>query len=204
MKKIIILILLLCPYLTDAQVRHNSLKFIYINHSSDTPVSELTEYLKRNYKDAKNHDWPLIIYLSNMGRPFIAVAGISSVDYDDEFSELIGELQEKRYHEVDPKSDVEHIVELFNEYDFINDYGSPKFDSMTWSFYVNNEYWKLGYNELVIAQLYYVLNIASLPQDFLNLQICYSGEDELEYDEECPFGTKNLCPSLSAFELIKF
>lgn len=204
MKKLLIAILMSLSVAVTAQnARQNTLKFIYVYHNSDTPVSELCKTLNDAFADARNHQIPTVIYLSYLDRPYVATAGMGEADVEA-FGNIISELQEERYHPVDPQSDLENLVEIFNNHDFMSENGRPRFTSMNWSFFVNQDYWNAGYNEQIIAKLYYILELASLPDGYLRFQVYYSGEEEFVYDKDAPFGVKDLCPELNTIELIKF
>lgn len=204
MRRLLILILSLFCTLSSAQnFGQHSLKFIYVYHGSDTPVAELCKTLNNAFRDARNYGFPTIIYLANINKPFIATAGIGEADVAG-FENIISRLQEKRFHEIDPQSDVEKIMALFNKYDFLSDDGTPKYSSMNWTFYVNQSFWDANYNELIIARLYYALDLGSLPSDFLRFQIYYSGTEDFKYNRDYPFGRKDLCPELKTIELVKF
>lgn len=204
MKKLLALLMILsCGILSAQDSRQNSLRFIYIYHTPDTPVAELCRTLTNSFNDARNYHLPTIMYLAYMDSPYIATAGMGT-DNVEAFERIINRLQEKRFHPIDTNGDLKKLIELFDEHDFLTDWGTPKYESMYWSFYVNQEYWDANYNELIISKLYYALELGTLPADFLRFQIFYSGTEEFHYDKEYPFGQKNLCPELKTIELIKF
>ena len=204
MKKLLALLMILsCGILNAQDSRQRSLRFTYIYHTPDTPVAELCQTLTNAFNDARNYNLPTIFYLAYMDTPYVAIAGMGKNDVEG-FEKIINRLQEKRFHSVDPSGDLKKLIELFDEYDFLTEWGVPKYESMYWSFYVNQEYWDANYNELIIAKLFYALDLGTLPDDFLRFQIFYSGTDEFHCDKKYPFGQKNLCPELKTIELIEF
>jgi hypothetical protein len=75
---------------------------------------------------------------------------------------------------------------------------------MTWQFYINQEFWISGYNEQIIANLYYCLDLDRLPDEYLHLMLYYSGESAFEYDAQMPFGRKGLCDNLIKLEILNY
>lgn len=204
MRYLLVSILMLFSLIVNAQdARQNTLKLIYIYHTPNTPVAELCVSLSNAFNDARNYGIPTIFYLASMDNPYIALAGMGETAVE-EYEIIINRLQERRFHSIDPHSDVERLIEMFNDCDFLADTGRPKYNSMIWSFYVNQDYWDANYNEQIIAKLYYALELGKLPSDYLHFQVYYSGTDEFHYDTESPLGDKIYCPELKSLELIKF
>lgn len=204
MRKLIFVILALVSISAAAQGNLNdNLTFIYINHTTDTPVQMLCERLDNEFKSAKRFNKPLIIYLANGKNSYIAKVGVDKAD-TDAYDNIIRALQERRFHNVAPKTDVLNIIDIFNHNDFLTEEGSLKYKSMTWEFYINQEFWDANYNEQIIARLYYALDLANFRDDFLHLMIYYSGEEEFVYDIEAPFGEKNLCKNLTKLEILNY
>ncbi len=182
------------------------LVFTYIAHSTETPVVQLCNELRAQFDFARNYRVPTVFYLSNMKMPLIAKIAVGNEEDDVEtFDRIIKELQERRFHSVDSKEDVNQIISLFNQYDFIDDNDTPKYKEMEWNFFIDQAFWDLKYNEKIIATLYYALDIENLSSDFLRLRVYYSGEDdELIFDETAPYGLKNISPNINIFDRLKF
>lgn len=204
MRKLIFVILSLVSISAAAQGNlDDNLTFIYINHTTDTPVQMLCNRLDDEYKSAKRFNKPLIIYLANGRNSYVAKVGVDNADADA-YDNIIRALQERRFHNLDPRTDVLNIVDIFNAIDFLNENGKLKYESMTWEFYINQDFWDANYNEQIIARLYYVLDLAKQPDDFLHLMVFYSGDEEFVYDIEAPFGMKNLCGNLTKLEILNY
>ena len=204
MRKILLFCLLLLGVAASAQEAVDSeINFIYIHHTTDTPVQTLCKRLETEFKDAKRFDRPLIIYLANAETPYVATVGIDGVDQKG-FDNIIYALQEKRYHPIDPGADVLNIIKLFNKYDFLMNNASPKYTSMTWQFYISQEFWNIGYNEQIIAKLYYCLDLDRMNDKYLHLMLFYAGESDFVYDAQIPFGRKGLCDNLSRIEILNY
>lgn len=202
MRRLIFIISMFFCISASAQI-NDGLTFIYINHTNDTPIQDLCKQLNAEFKTAKMLKSPLIVYLANGKNPYVASVGIDGVK-QDEYDNIIRALQEARYHPVDPRADVLNIIEIFNDHDFLNEYGVPKYGSMTWQFYIDHEFWQANYNEHIIAKLYFVLGLDMLPNDYLHLKLFYSGDSEFDYDLDNPFGLKNLCANLVNFEFLYY
>ena len=176
-----------------AQELDKTLDFIYIAHDHTTPVDELCDRLSDLYQTAKyEKDVAVIFYLPNSDQPKIVKMNLPGENPDD-FADLLGDLRYKSAHEVFPEVDIEKIPAIFNETDFIDASGNPRFSSFTMTYYVNPTFWKLGYNEAVIASLYFSLELGKLPKSYFKMQIWHSKDDGLRCDENAPFGTKNIC-----------
>ena len=50
----------------------------------------------------------------------------------------------------------------------------------------------MQYNEDVIAALYFILELDTLPEDYLTMDIYYDSKESLEYNSEIPFGLKDM------------
>lgn len=181
-------------------------QLIYINHTLSTPVSKLTAELKGLFNDARDFDFPTIFYLANMDSPIIAKVGFKSFKDDVEnFNEIIGTIQSSRYLDINPITDIDNLIKIFNEIDYISDNNELKFKSLRWLFYVNQDFWSLNYNETIISKLYYILGLDNMPENYLKLQIKYSGSENLEYNKDKPFGVRNLSPNLiNMLDILQF
>lgn len=169
------------------------LTFVYIAHDHTTPVDELCDRLSDLVDVAKyEKDQALILYLPNSDMPKVLYMNLPG-DNRDEFSDMLGELRYKSAHEIFPEIDVKQIPEIFNQIDFINSDGTPSFSKFTLVYYVTPVFWKLGYNEGVIANLYFTLDLAKLSKSYFKQQIWHSKDDGLKVNEELPFGSKDLC-----------
>ena len=204
MRKLIFIILtLFCISASAQDSSGGNLTFIYINHTVGTPVQVLCKRLDEAFKTAKKLGDPLIIYLPNGNNPYVASVGINGVE-DTKYDNIIKELQVRRYHSVDPRNDVVKIVELFDKNDFLYESGMPKYSSMTWQFYIDQDFWDANYNEHIIAKLYFTLDLDKLPSDYLHLMLFYHGEEEFVYDQDNVFGIKRLCENLEKLEILYY
>ena len=175
------------------------LSFIYIAHDENTPVQYLVERLQMAYSDAINYpdEIAVIFYLPNGDVPLCVQVNTKS-DNRADFAKIVDELQTKRSHNIEPKTDCQRIQDIFNENDIVDQNGSPLYKSVTWTYYVNSTFWSLQNNEYVIATLCFVMDMEPMIKSgYLKVDVLYSGEyDVLPYDKESPFGSKSLCASV--------
>ena len=193
--------LLSCLLPLSALSQTQSLEFVYVAHDRTTPVNALCERLTEIHDYAmQDESMAVIFYLANADAPRIVRMNLPG-DNRDDLGGLLGEIRYKSAHEIFPDVDQEEIVRLFDEVDFLNDSGNPSFTSfkMTWS--VNPTFWSLGYNESLIARLFFTLDLGSLSGGYFNMEVWHARNDGLKYDEEMPFGPKNLCGDYPFFLL---
>lgn len=201
----VILMLALVPFgLWGQRGSQKELTFVYIDHTIDIPVGQICDQLKSYQKDALNLGKPYIFYLANMKTPIVAKVypGCDSKEIES-FDKIIGEIQGRNFHDIDSGTDVSKIIELFDSNDFLTPNGQPKYSGLTWEFYINQKFWDLEYNEKIIGELCWSLDIGSLPADYFRMKICYCGDD-FQYDRSHPFGVMNACPEIKNIDIIKF
>lgn len=175
-------------------ISEKTLCFVYIAHSEMTAVSSLTEYLDARYERAKeSDDFELVVYLADGDEPFIVKVSAGN-DSKADYSALLKELREKRRHEVDPEYDLERILELFEEDDFVKPASDNiRYGAVDWHFHLTSDFWDKGYNESLISSLCFVMGTEYMAQENFRLRCYFSRYDDLSIDEEYPFGKKNYC-----------
>lgn len=204
MNRFISILLLLMPFMASAQ--DQSLEFFYIAHDSTTPVNILSERLEEVYENALNYeDYAVIFYMPNNDRPLIVKVNLED-DNRDDFKNIISELRLESAHDIRVDIDIEKIIELFNTYDFISESGEPQFSSVRFCWYINPDFWLFQYNEALIANLYFTLELEKYHRSgYVTTEIWHAKDDGLEdkVDRRYPFGTKNLCSTIS-FKLFPY
>lgn len=199
MKRIILLSLLLMSALvagaqTKDDVSKKTLCFAYVSHSGETAVNSLVKYLESRYEKAlETDDFVFVTYLSDGDTPLIVEVNTAS-DNRADFEKLIYGLKSKPLHETDPEKDLKNLVALFNRLDFVDENTNEiRYGLVDWHFHVNSGFWKLGYNESLIASLCFVMGVDHFKSDNFRLRCYFSRYDEFEIDEACPFGIRDLC-----------
>lgn len=163
--------------------------FVYIAHDQDTPVSLLTERIKEMGKDARRHHHPTIFYLANDEAPLITCYNIMVNGATTE-EELLSQLADKLYHPVNATFDYDYICNYFKDL-VLGSRDSRTFESINWSFYTTESFWKLGYNESLIASIFWKFSIKNYQDRQLNYNVFYSADNGFHPDEENPFGIHN-------------
>lgn len=188
MKRLLIICLVTClPLLMMAQ----ELRFVYVAHDLETATERLVRELNGLQRAARD-GMPTIFYLSNSEKPIIAYYNIEDRQDGDIYREIMGELQERSFHNTSAIVDRDSIVSIFSRINI----EEGQFSNVVWKFYITQNYWNL-YNEDIIASSYFILNIAEWTKPTFHLQLYYSGQEEFRVDEQHPFGVLNLCPNLN-------
>lgn len=176
-----------------AQNTKKKLNFIYITHSDNTQTSRLIARLREEYSRVLRMKEPTVFYLTN-GRTPLVVQINTERDNRKNFGEIVYQLQTMRSHSVNPPTDIKKIMSLVEELKIDNENGAPLYSKINWEYYVNSSFWKAGYNESIIAKLYWVLDMQQWEKsNYMTLRIYYGEKDPLPINEEAPFGDKNLC-----------
>ena len=119
--------------------KEKDLTIVYIAHTTDVPLAKLTEKLEEHYRNGVQFSNEVIFYLSNGSEPYIVKVNTKGQNKDDFEAEIIDELWAKRSHDIDPFSDVENIINIVNDNDFIDENGkveSFSFQTESFSTYV--------------------------------------------------------------------
>ena len=174
-----------------------NLHFVYIDHEPSTPVNQLCQRIRTLRDDAIEVEDALIVYLSDGKQSLLSFTNLHDVndrnrDKNEAFVDIIAALQDANSHDVIAQEDRRNILNLFEEYNFIDEDGQFLFNSVTMDFYVGPEYWSLGNNEKVISHLYVDFNAASFPKDKLVFNVFKPKGQLLNYQEGMPFGDNNI------------
>lgn len=194
MKRLLLIFLSLLTLMSLWASDARNIKFVYIAHDIETPIRELKNKLDQHRNRAlQDPYYQVIFYLANQGRPIIVQ--INPIEYnDDDYKALIQELYERDYHNPQPDVDLEYIVDLFQNLEIgINDL---MVNELSMEFFVTPDFFTQGFNETVIARLYYVLALDDLHSENkvenFTLEVFYPEGNEPKYSKEDPFGPMNL------------
>ncbi len=194
MNRIIVLSITIMMCISMYAFDGRKVHFVYIAHDVETPIYELKGKLDF-YRDEAREDsnYQVIFYLANQWRPIIVQ--INPVEYNEnDYKSLIQELYERDYHTPQPDVDVEYIVELFKNLQISGK--DSGVEELTMSYFVTPNFFIQGYNEAVIARLYYVLDIENLCSEnkvgSFTLDALYPKGYKPEYSDGEPFGPMNL------------
>lgn len=174
-----------------------NLHFVYIDHEPTTPVNQLCQRIRKLRDDAIEVDDALIVYLSDGRQSMLSFTNLEDNqgkerDKNEAFVSIIAALQDANSHDVRAQDDRKNILNLFDEYNFIDDEGRFLFGSVTMDFYVGPEFWALGNNEKIISHLFVVFDAASFPKEKLSFNVFKPKGQSLNFPEGMPFGDNNI------------
>ena len=199
MKKLLsIIFFLVCALCIKAQDYSKvNLHFVYIAHEPSTPVNQLCKRIRTLRDDAIEVEDALIVYLSDGRQSLLSFTNLQDIggrnrDQNDAFVDIIAALQDANSHDVIAQEDRKNILNLFEEYNFIDENGKFLFSSVTMDFYVGPEYWTLGNQEKVISHLFVDFDAASFSKDKLVFNVFKPKGQSLSYPEGMPFGDNNI------------
>lgn len=188
--------------LASLALQARNLKFVYIAHSVDTPIEDLVRNIEGYYTELEDEaDSPelerqTIVYLSSGSSPVIANMKSGQRD-DDNYERIISELYERHYHDVDAETDINRVIDLFDDNDFLTPGGDMAVSDLEFEFYVNTSFWSRHQNERFIASLFYALGLDKFykSKSGVSYKIFFPSIKDLRQckDEGIkPFGEKNL------------
>lgn len=174
-----------------------NLHFVYIDHEPTTPVNQLCQRIRKLRDDAIEVEDALIVYLSDGRQSMLSFTNLEDKqgkerDKSEAFVNIIAALQEANSHDVIAQEDRKNILQLFEDYNFVNDNGVFLFNSVTMDFYVSPEFWTLGNHEKVISHLFVVFDAASFPKEKLAFNVFKPKGQSLNFPEGMPFGDNNI------------
>lgn len=174
-----------------------NLHFVYIDHETTTPVNRLCQRLRTLRDDALEVEDALIVYLSDGAQSPVSITNLKDEsghnrDANDSFTTIIAALQDYNSHSVVATMDRTNILNLFDEFSFVDANGKLRFNSVIMDFYVGSGFWSLNNNEKVIAHIFTVLDVAKYPKEKLSFNLYKAKEDNFHFTEDMPFGDNNI------------
>jgi hypothetical protein len=96
-------------------------------------------------------------------------------------------------HDVNATFDAKHIVEMFNQDDFLTKSGELRYSKVVWNFYISESFGADGHGEKLFSTLYWVMDLKSFDanEDF-QMYIYRPDNAKGEEDAKLLFGEKNL------------
>lgn len=206
MRKLFIVFLLMVftqpIFAQELKSSEQTLEFYYIAHDRTTPVGKVCDFIQERAKEATYYkDLAMIFYLANGDNPTIIRMNLKG-DNRKDFNLVINGLQQQLSHDINPNSDRRIITELFNDVDFVDEEGNPLYRSFQWISFITPLFWQMGYNEDVLASLYFILDLGSLPSDYLSMDVYYDNDSNFKYNNRKPFGDKELCGQCNILPLL--
>ena len=94
---------------------------------------------------------------------------------------------------VNAQADVRRVREILDDSNFISDNGDMKYRKAEIDFYVGSRFWRLGFNNKVIAHLYSILGLSYVSKSEVEFRVFVpKTDDKLKYAEGKPFGENNI------------
>lgn len=173
-----------------------NLRIVFIDHEPSLPVKDIIAYIRKQRSSALENGNSLIIYMPNNQAPFLSLTRVSnpieSNDDSKEAFDAICEALNQPSHTKNPLYDRNFLVKMFKDYGIMDDSGNMLYYAVRMEFYLSSEFWKLGYNEQIIAPVFFAIDGANLLKQNFNFDVYINPEDKPQYDEAAPFGKLNL------------
>lgn len=176
--------------------------FIYIEHEIGNHKNVLCEKLKSFREDAKEMGDILIIYLStgdqDQGYGLCSYTNLEdpsgkNQDTEEAFNSIIAVIQDSKSLPVNAVADVQNVREMIDASNFVDESGKMKYRKAEIDFYVGSRFWRLGFFNTVIAHLYSILGVPSVPKNKLDFRVFVPrADDKFSYPEGMPFGENNI------------
>ena len=176
--------------------------FIYVEHEIGNHKNILCEKLKDLREDAKETGDALIIYLSTGDQEQdFGICSYTNLedpsgkmqDTDDAFNSIISIIQDSKSLPVNAQADVRNVRSILDASNFVNESGDLKYQKAEIDFYAGSRFWRLGFNNSVIAHLYSVLGLSSVSKNLVDFRVFVpKSDDKLRYPEGMPFGENNI------------
>lgn len=196
MKKILTIIgLLCCIALSCLGQNERSLELCYVEHSRTTPIEKICREMTDLFNTAEADPLrEVYIYFANADSPILFQC---KEENRSKLDLMTSEIMSRSSHEVFAEYDVKRLTAFFDEHDFISGEGSPKYDYVNISFYVNPSFFLNGYTETLISRLAFILELDKIDKNYLTLDVYHPSEDDFEYETSNMFGERALYENLS-------
>ncbi len=171
-----------------------SVQVVYITKDYSTEVNPLCKELRDMFDFAlKDKSQACVFYLANSTSPMIVKVNLPG-DNRKDFDGIIDALMTKSETIINPSTDVKSITSLFDDIGLLDQSGTPYYQNVELIYYITPTFWELGYNEQIIAALYFALDLdADWADGYVNMSIYHNEHDDLTVDEAHPFGVRDLC-----------
>ena len=185
MRKIILIIICLFSQFTlFSQELELEIDYIAHDHFNEAILNAVDEIFQTNAYSKTRHTY---LYLANAESPIVLKCSSNNQKQYEDFRYTINSQLK---HNVWPEVDIQRILDLLKEDDFIDDSGAARYGFFTINFYITPSFWSYNYNETLIARLFWDLDLAGKTNFQVN--IYHPENDGFKYDEEHMFGPKKL------------
>ena len=166
------------------QSRELVINYIAHDHYNDAILNAVDDIFNTS---AYNNNRSTYLYLANAENPLILKC---DSNHQKEFEDFRYAINSQLKHNVWPDVDIQKLLELFREDDFLSESGHARYSYFTLNFYITPSFWSYNYNESLIARLFWDLELPD-KTDFV-VNIYHPENDGVTYDEEHMFGPKKL------------
>lgn len=195
----ILITVFMCVFVQRAQAQdysNTNLHVIYIDHETSTPVTQLCSRIRTLRDDALEIEDALIVYLADGSTPLISLTNLPDEtgrdrDKSDAIYAIFDALQTVNSHNVIAREDRRQLLQLFDEFNFVDNNNQLRFKNVTIDFYIGPSFWALGY-EKIISHLYVALGVSQFPRDRFAFNIFKPRGTDLGYPKGKPFGNENI------------
>ena len=140
-------------YINAQNKKDQQLTFVYMCSDYSTDRSKLVSVI--------NLRIPYIFYLSDDLDPKVIFMNVDTLlnNEEDFENKILGTINSPTQHNVMPRSDIDSIVSILNQIDFIDEDGNYVYDRFTMDFFVSEYFWQHEYNVYLISYLYWILGM---------------------------------------------
>lgn len=182
-------------YAQNSSNLERNLRVVFIDHEPSLPTSDIIRYIRKLRTSALENDNSLIVYMPNNQDPLISLVNLKDPNGKNDAPEAFDRMCEALNlpsHNKEPWFDRRSIINLFSDFDIIDENGELQFAAVRMEFYLTSEFWKLGYNESILAPIFFALNGGELLKKEFYFDVYINPEDKPLYEEGRPFGFSNL------------
>lgn len=176
-------------------IEDHNIKVIFIDHEPSLRVNDVITQLREIRTQALENDHAVIFYMPNNQEPYISMVNVGDKDdartSDDAFGDLCYALNQPS-HNKDAYFDRKRFVDLFSEFNIIQSDGKIGFRNVRVEFWLTDEFWQLGYNESIVAPIYFALDVPKLIEQEFVFDAYLEIQTLKKIDQKHPFGLKNL------------
>lgn len=166
-------------------------RFIYLVHDHTSPVSTLIKTLRDVERRARQYNQRCLIYMAN-GKNYYLAQINTEKDNRDDFDKILGELNNKLSHDINIQADILSILDIFNEYQIVDDSGELIYKAVVLDFFLTSHFCDNGYAEKFIVPLYLAFDVQNMPNKFeFNVYVNAAGKENYDFSGERIFGSKN-------------
>ena len=172
--------------------KQQNLRIVFIDHEPTLPRDRVIAQLRKLRTRAVENNNALILYMPSDRDPIIVRINTDGKDessYLPEFNKLVEALNLPS-HNKDITYDREKMVQLVDE--ITDEKGNLLYNSVRMEFYLTSNFWTQGYNESILAPIFFAINGKEMLKKEFNFDVYVDENDKPKYEKDKPFGATNL------------